>query len=83
MGDEESIFQFFYKKAFQYKQTKKKNPQTPGSTKSWILNSFWQILNSFWLYFVTLICVIVSKNILKLFLTDSWEFLSIGKKIKL
>lgn len=24
MGDEESIFQFFYKKAFQYKQTKKK-----------------------------------------------------------
>lgn len=76
MGDEESIFQFFYKKAFQYKQTKK-NPQTPGCQHLIYLNhEFW----SFWLYFVTLICVIVSKNILKLFLTDSWEFLSIGKK---
>ena len=29
MGDEEGIFQFFYKKASQCKQTKK-NPQTPG-----------------------------------------------------
>lgn len=28
MGDEESIFQFFYKKAFQYKQTKKKKKST-------------------------------------------------------